>query len=536
MKNIEQQLRAENEELKNEVRELKETLEAISSGEVDAIVVSKADEKKIYTLENEDQPYRVLIENIQEGALTLSPDGMILYGNSAFASMRGVPLPEIIGTNLQQHIAPRDKARIDRVFGEVMKRPVRCDVTICSGHGSIPVLLSMTALNLGRGTKISAVVTDRRKDYDQLLLQSRMLDGVADAVIAIGPDEKILYWNDTATRIYGWQRDEVIGRNLTSVAAPDNQAQTILENLKKGETWSGEYMVKHKDGHLFPVFARDSPIFDDEGRLIAVIGASNDITERKRAEESLQQKHRELNIAYEKLTSTQEQLRQNIEELSKREHELNEALREKEILISEVHHRVKNNLTAFISLLSLESAYDESPAGLALKKDLQNRARSMALIHETLYRTKKYSRVDMDVYLSTLARQVVSSYESAKSIQIVVDANGITLDLSRATPCGLIINELLTNSLKYAFPASFDCETIRCAPCTVEVNLMEDAGSHILTVRDNGIGLPDDLNLATTKTLGLKLVNFLARHQLRASIEIRSDKGAELRFRFRDKM
>ena len=228
MKNIEQQLRAENEELKNEVRELKETLEAISSGEVDAIVVSKADEKKIYTLENEDQPYRVLIENIQEGALTLSHDGMILYGNSAFASMRGVPLPEIIGTNLQQHIAPRDKTRFDWVFGEVMKRPVRCDVTICSGHGSFPVLLSMTALNLGRDTKISAVVTDRRKDYDQLLLQSRMLDGVADAVIAIGTDEKILYWNDTATRIYGWQRDEVIGRNLTSVAAPDNQAQTIL--------------------------------------------------------------------------------------------------------------------------------------------------------------------------------------------------------------------------------------------------------------------------------------------------------------------
>jgi PAS domain S-box-containing protein len=394
----------------------------------------------------------------------------------------------------------------------------------------------MTALNFGGETKISAVVTDRRKDYDRMLLQSRMLDGVADAVIAMGPDEKILYWNDAATKTYGWQRDEVLGRNLTSIAIPDAETRTILEKLKNGQNWSGEYIVRHRDGHLFPVFARDSAIFDDDGRLVAVLGASNDITERKRAEESLQQKHNELNAAYETLRSTQEQLRQNIEELSKREHELNEALREKEILLSEVHHRVKNNLTAFISLLSLESAYDESPAGLALKKDLQNRARSMALIHETLYRTKKYSRVDMDVYLSTLARQVVSSYESAKSIQIVVDANGITLDLSRATPCGLIINELLTNSLKYAFPASFNCETIRCAPCTVEVHLMEDAGSHILTVRDNGIGLPGDLNLATTKTLGLKLVSFLAKHQLRASIEVHSDTGAEFRFRFKDKM
>ena len=777
MKNVEQRLRAENEELKDEVRELKETLGAISSGEVDAIVVTKADEKKIYTLENADQPYRVLIENIQEGALTLSHDGMILYGNTAFARMRGVPLPDIIGTNLQQHIIPRDKDRFEGILCEVIKRPVRSDMTICSGNGSFPVLLSMTALNFGGDTKISAVVTDRREDYDRLLLQSRMLDGVADAVIAIGPDEKILYWNDAATKIYGWRREEVIGHNLTSVAAPDKKSRTILEKLKRGQTWSGEYIVKHKDGHLFPVFARDSPIFDDEGRLLAVLGASNDITERKRAEEALReaqtrtstvleriaeafyslddqwrfvtvnpaaekapfgrpasellgrviwdlypsllgtdihrhylnaakkhnlehytaqsplngrwyevfmygrtvgvdvymrditerkqaeealrkseeeyrllveyapaaiyeisydglrfkrvnnamcsilgytrdellgmnpfdvldeqskvlfrerirkrlegeeidesvvygirardgrelwvtlnikqsheggtlviahditerkraeeylkQKHTELNVAYEKLTSTQEQLRQNIEELSKREHELNEALREKEILLSEVHHRVKNNLTAFISLLSLESAYDESLAGLALKKDLQNRARSMALIHETLYRTKKYSRVDMEVYLSTLAGQVVSSYESAKSIQTFVDASSITLDLSRATPCGLIINELLTNSLKYAFPASFDCDTIRGAPCRIEVNLMEDAGSYILTVRDNGIGLPGDLNIATIKTLGLKLVNFLAKHQLRASIEVHSDEGAEFRFRFRDKM
>jgi two-component sensor histidine kinase len=221
--------------------------------------------------------------------------------------------------------------------------------------------------------------------------------------------------------------------------------------------------------------------------------------------------------------------------LSKREQELNEALAEKEILLSEIHHRVKNNLTAFISLLSLESSYDNSPAGLALKKDLQNRARSMALIHDTLYRTKNYARVNMDVYLSTLVGQIVRSYESAKSIKTIVDAQGITLDLSRATPGGLIVNELLTNSLKYAFPASFDCDTIRGASCTIEVNLTQDDGAYVLTVRDNGIGLPGELDISATKTLGLKLVSFLAKHQLRSSIEIHSDTGTEFRFRFRDK-
>jgi len=810
----ERRLREENEELKNEVRELRETLDAISAGEVDAIVVSKDDEKRVYTLENADHPYRILIENIREGALTLSRDGIILYGNTAFASMRGLPLSEIIGTKLQEHITPRDKDQFEVLLNEALTMPVRFEMSICSGKGAFPVLVSMTALDSVGSRKINAVVSDRRKDYDLLMLQGRMLNGVADAVIAADPTGKVLYWNDAATRTYGWHPEEVIGHDLIGIMVPEisvEDSRNILERLMMGETWSGEYTVRHRDGHTFPVHAMDAPVFDDNGCLIAVVGASHDIsdrkraeealretsqyleklisyanapiivwdpnfvitrfnhaferltgrkasdviglpldilfpvefavpameiirkttegewlnvveipilhvsgtintvlwnsatlfeadgetvistiaqgsdiTERKRAEEELLRRNEDLNAANEEITATQEELQQSndeliksgqelrktsqylenlieyanapivvwdphfvitrfnyafeeltgrtareiigqrlevlfpqrfldasmeiirktmkgerlkvveipilnrkgeirivlwnsatlfepdgttilstiaqgnditerkmteaeleekneelssaIEELTLRSYELNETLKEKEVLLSEVHHRVKNNLTAFISLLSLESAYDDTPAGLALKKDLQNRARSMALIHETLYRTKKYSRVNMDVYLSTLVGQVVSSFESGTPVDTIVDTCDITLDLSRATPCGLIINELLTNSLKYAFPASFGCETIRGCPCTITVSLIEDDGSYILTVGDNGIGLPEDFDIATTKTLGLKLVNFLAKHQLRASIEVHQKEGAEFRFRFRDKL
>jgi PAS domain S-box-containing protein len=214
--------------------------------------------------------------------------------------------------------------------------------------------------------------------------------------------------------------------------------------------------------------------------------------------------------------------------------ELEEALKEKEVLLSEIHHRVKNNLAAFISLLSLEGSYDVSPAGLAMKKDLQNRARSMALIHETLYRTHKFSGVEMDIYLSTLVGQVVSSYESAKSIKTVVEAQGITLDLARATPAGLIVNELVTNSLKYAFPASFDCERVRNEPCTIRVRMTREDGRYHLVVSDNGVGLPDGLNPENARTLGLKLVGFLAKYQMKATVEAHSSPGAEFRFTFRD--
>ncbi|HXX55413.1 MAG TPA: sensor histidine kinase, partial [Methanoregula sp.] len=274
-----------------------------------------------------------------------------------------------------------------------------------------------------------------------------------------------------------------------------------------------------------------------------------DISERKTAADELLLKNRLLNSANEELsrlnrelTATQGKLEQNLAALSQREQELSlnegrlkETLAEKEILLSEIHHRVKNNLTAFISLLSLEGSYEESAAGLALKKDLQNRARTMALIHETLYRTRQYADVDMDVYLNTLAEQVVGSYSSARTVRTIVDAKGITLDLARATPIGLIVNELLTNSLKYGFPLEETAARLdRNDPFTIGIHMTKEEGTFLLKVADNGVGLPPGFDITRTKTLGLKLVNFLAKHQLRANTEISAAGGTEFVFRFKE--
>ena len=249
----------------------------------------------------------------------------------------------------------------------------------------------------------------------------------------------------------------------------------------------------------------------------------------RQSTEELKRKNEDLEAAYEEITASHEELQQSNLELMVRERELSETLSEKEALLSEIHHRVKNNLTAFISLLSLEGAYDNTPSGIAMKTDLQNRARSMALIHETLYKTNNFSQVDMQVYLSTLVDQIVRSYGSPQKISTVVEAEGITLDLSRATPTGLIVNELITNSLKYAFPEG------RSQP-EIMVCLQHIDSQFNLTIKDNGIGLPKDFSLLESKTLGLKLVNFLARHQLRAHVDTANDGGALFRFTFKDKM
>ena len=530
--------RPEIDALRSQVRELTETLDAITSGQVDAIVVSEGDRKKVYTLEGADYPYRILIENIKEGALTLSADGMILYANASFARMRGLPLEGIPGTYFEGHVAPKDRETFGRKLRDALSAPSQCGITLCSGNGSLPVLVSMTPLDPDGCKKVSMVVTDRKEDAGRLLLQSRMLDSVADAVIAADPKGKIIYWNDAATRIYGWRPGDTLGHDLLTLVVPDlagDRRKNIRNSLLNGESWSGEYIVQHKDGHRFPVHALDAPVFDDDGQLVAVVGASHDITDRKNAEEALLKKNIELNALNVKLIATQEELREKILELTRREQDLNKALAEKEVLLSEIHHRVKNNLTAFISLLGLRGSTEETPAGRLLKQDLQNRARSMALIHETLYRTNMYDEVDLGMYLKKLVNQIAVSFQTSHPVTIVVDAHGTMLDLPRATPAGLIVNELLTNSFKYAFPDSFDTRAIRNAPPTITINVGKADGYYTMDIRDNGIGLPAGIDIATTKTLGLKLVNFLARHQLKATIDVSSRDGTGFILRFSEK-
>ena len=158
----------------------------------------------------------------------------------------------------------------------------------------------------------------------------------------------------------------------------------------------------------------------------------------------------------------------------------------------------------------------------------------MALIHEILYRTNMYDKVDMEKYLTTLLDQVSNSYMTKTPVTMCIEAQGITLDIPRATPSGLIVNELVTNSFKYAFPESFDIQAVRHALPAITLRLAKDCGDYVMTYKDNGIGLPPEIDITKTRTLGLKLVNFLAKYQIRADIEVDCSSGTEFVFRFRE--
>jgi len=335
--------------------------------------------------------------------------------------------------------------------------------------------------------------------------------------------------NLTGALILGVDRQNLIHGRFGKFIAPEDTERWnryFIRALRTTDKQTREMKIRRGDGSV--VNARIESILMERGNAERVVlMAVSDISDRVRAEENLALKSQdldELKTAYQTIARGQLQLQQN-------QADLTEALAEKEALLSEIHHRVKNNLTAFISLLNLEGSSEDTEGGKALRNDLQNRARSMALIHETLYQTRKFSSVPMEIYLTTLVSQVAGSYANQGDVLTVVDAKDVDLDLSRATTAGLIVNELVTNSFKYAFPPGYDCMAVRGEPCTIRVSFVRDAGDLVLTVADNGCGLPAGMNPLATKSLGLKLVSFLARHQLRAKESVQADKCTAFIFR-----
>lgn len=222
----------------------------------------------------------------------------------------------------------------------------------------------------------------------------------------------------------------------------------------------------------------------------------------------------------------------NIEMEKKRkkaEEQIRASLHEKEVLLQEVHHRVKNNMQIISSLLNLQSRHIKDEQALEIFKNSQNRVRSMALIHEKLYKTKDFARVDFNEYVRSLANHLFSSYGINKeAIKLNTNIKDVFLDINTAIPCGLIINELVSNSLKYGFPDGKKGE-IKIAMLPLNKNKVE------LIVSDNGVGIPEEVDFRKTESLGLHLVTILAEGQLHGDIKLDREGGTSFHIGFKVK-
>jgi len=264
-----------------------------------------------------------------------------------------------------------------------------------------------------------------------------------------------------------------------------------LKAFQDGKIHEHDTQVVDKDGKIIH-FHRTANVAlrDKEGKPTAVIEISRDITPRKQAEEKLKA-----------------------------------SLKEKEVLLKEIHHRVKNNLQVISSLLNLQSGYVKDREALEMFKESQNRVRSMALIHEKLYQSKDLASIDITGYIRDLTTSLIHSYgASAAAIKVNIDVRDIFLDITASIPCGLIINELVSNSLRHAFPDGRE-GAIKITMHRINEDKIE------LTVSDNGIGFPEDMDFRKTESLGMQVVITLVE-QLDGIIELDRSKGTAFKVRF----
>jgi two-component sensor histidine kinase len=207
------------------------------------------------------------------------------------------------------------------------------------------------------------------------------------------------------------------------------------------------------------------------------------------------------------------------------EEELKKSLAEKEVLLKEIHHRVKNNMQIISSLLNLQIQFEDLDETISVLKESQGRIKSMAIIHEKLYQSSSLSNINFKEYIEKLIRDIYYSYGILNGfIESVLEIDDINLNIDTAIPLGLIINELVTNSIKYAFPENIGRITIK---------LVSNNDQHELTIADNGTGISEDLILESSKTLGLQLVNSLI-NQLDGKLEVDTSQGTKFKIIFQE--
>jgi len=247
-------------------------------------------------------------------------------------------------------------------------------------------------------------------------------------------------------------------------------------------------------GRFLFLDVRKAPFIDENRQTIGTVGSARDITAYKRADEALHQ-----------------------------------SLAEKEVLLREVHHRVKNNMAAIIGLVDMQQLTMEDGTARTLLGELSSRVRAMSLVHEKLYRSESLTNIDFQEYTESLLSHLRTSFGSP-ALECRIDAREVAIPLDLAVPCGMIINELVTNSLKYAFPKT--PVTAAREACRILVALSCRDNRFSLTVADNGVGWPTDFDWRTAKSLGLTLVRMLGEHQLGGSYAVDGSDGIHFTLTF----
>ncbi len=320
-----------------------------------------------------------------------------------------------------------------------------------------------------------------------------LIESAKDPISVMDFNGIFILANSAGAHSLNMEPSELVGKSLMDIfpESADQQIESIRKVFKTGKGLEIELPVMH-EGVVGWYSTSIQPLFGPENNVKSVQTISRDITEIMETQKKLQV-----------------------------------ALEQKEMLLKEIHHRVKNNLMIISSLLSIQSRFIKDKEALGIFKESQNRAKSMALIHERLYRSTDLKRIDIGDYIRTLSNDLFHTYVvNSQKIQIKLDVEDVMVDINTAIPLGLIINEIITNALKHAFPNDMQGTLL------ISFHRIDDKLK--LEVSDDGIGFPKDLDYKNTSSMGLQLVNSLS-NQIDAELNVFMEKGTCFQIIFPEK-
>lgn len=344
---------------------------------------------------------------------------------------------------------------------------------------------------------LSRELEEKKKALDEIRKLSKGLEQSPNSIVITDALGNIEYVNPHFTELTGYSVEEVYGKNPRILKSGDTQPgihEDLWKTITSGEIWHGELLNRKKTGELYWESASIGPIFDEDNKITHYIAVKQDITEKK-----------------------------------KRDAELNNSLLEKETMLKEIHHRVKNNLQVVSSLLNMQVEHYSHPEAIEAINTSRNRVKAMALVHENLYRSSNLMRTSMDSYIRMLVKNIYSAYGvPLERIKFTCNSEDFEFGLDTIIPLGLIINETISNSLKHAFPSG------RSGDISISLRRYDDPlHKYLLVVKDNGIGLPAEFDAENTASLGMTLITSLAT-QLEGIAEISNSLGTEVRVMFNE--
>ncbi|NTW33625.1 MAG: PAS domain S-box protein [Bacteroidetes bacterium] len=502
-------------------------------------------EKRILLLEKENQLLKKTQELSNIGIYELDLKSGIFFWSEETYKIFGYNAYEIVPTlDLVENAAvPDSKKKIKIIFDEIMKNEKKTgkySINIIQPNGDkrfLYVSFVIAGLSGKKPNKVYGTFQDvtKKKLAEKALMESeekfrKIIEQAADGIFVGNSNGDFIDVNAKACEITGYSKKELLTMNMVQLFSKNEMKKKPLyyDSIKTEQTVINERVLLRKDKTSIDIEMSTKLMLN--GTFQATM---RNISERKKYEEFLLKYQCELETLVKKRTQELEKtnikLKKENEERLYTEELLKLRLKEKEILLKEIHHRVKNNMQVIISLLNLQAANINDKKILEIYQESQNRIKSMALIHEKLYQSEEFTYIDFSDYIKSLTSYLLHTYStSSQKIKIIINTQSIPLEFDTMISLGLIVNELVSNSLKYAFKK---CKNGKLEISLKKISAKGGANELCLVICDNGDGFPQKIDFRNTHTLGLQLVCSLTE-QINGTISLTNTNGTKFIIKF----